>query len=419
MNNPLIHTKNWNSKEPNVIYGLTISALILFYLFDGANKILVTYNFPFTRASIIIRVVYELIFLFVIIRYINNFRIFFLVTTLCFFFCFVTGQIVFSNAVAYTYDLTENIIIFNKYFFIFIIYFSIYKLKNYPLKLNHCINVLENIFVINSIAILVGVVTGLEFLKSYVGMDYRYGYMGLIPAQNEATLFYFIAVSFAYYKRFELGIRSKKFYLIVIPAMLLGTKGIYVFFILLLLFHFIYYATNLTRILTLIVASIGIIKIIEFVTSEKGRALLYFFYDSIEKKGWLSMLLTGRDDSVNTDVVAVVDKWNIFNYLFGGQDQNLFLTEMDIFDVFLFFGIMGSLVYLLLIFNTLFQVKAIYPFYVFFVGCFFLLAFLGGHFFSSAVNSLYLCLVGIFFYVSREPDYLLSLKKLEELAGKK
>lgn len=399
MTNSLTGTKSWS--ELSVIHRLTVAALILFYLFDAANKVLLTYHFPFTRASIFIRVVFEMIFLFIILRYINNFRLLFIITTLCFFFFFFVGQIYFSSEVDYKYNLGENIIIFNKYFYIFIIYFAIYKLKEYPLKFNQCINVLENIFVINSIAILVGFYTGLEFLKSYVGMDYRHGYMGFIPAQNEATLFYFIAVSFAYYKKFVLGVNTSKFYLIVVPAMLLGTKGIYVYFILLILFHFFFYANYITKVIMTLLSTIGIVKCIDYITSEEGRANLYFFFASLEKKGLLSMLLSGRDDFVNTKIVAVLDKWNLFNYFFGGQDQNLFLIEMDFFDLFLFFGLFGGLIYILFYFNTLFRVKKIYPFYVFFIGSFLILAFLGGHFFASAVNSLYLCLVGMYFYVSK------------------
>ena len=173
------------------------------------------------------------------------------------------------------------------------------------------------------------------------------------------------------------------------------------------MFHLFYYANNITRILTILLVAVGFVKLVEYATSDKGRTALLFFYDAIEKHGWLSMLLSGRDDYVNTKVVAVINSWNIINYLFGGQDQNRFCIEMDFFDLFLFFGIIGSIFYLLLMFNTIFQVKKVYPFFLFFISCFFLLAFLGGHFFSSAVNSIYLCLVGMFFYVSH------SIRKLE------
>ncbi|HZY80883.1 MAG TPA: hypothetical protein VFE50_15270, partial [Cyclobacteriaceae bacterium] len=103
----------------------------------------------------------------------------------------------------------------------------------------------------------------------------------------------------------------------------------------------------------------------------------------------------------------VLSHWTFVNYLFGGEDPMNFLVEMDFFDLFLFMGLVGFVIYFVLLFSTVFRFNKKQPFHLFFVTIYLTLAFLGGHFFSSVINAVYLCLICMFFYVnSKRPQTL-------------
>jgi hypothetical protein len=385
--------------EWSILYIATSSALILFFLFDGLTKVLSTYAVDFHRASLIIRTLYEVFFLILILSYFNRVRASLLLMLLSLFFVFLIGQLVMISRIGFYNAFWESIIVFNKYIFVFIVYGAICKLKEDPEKLKKCITVLEIIFIINSIAVLSGPLTQFEFLKTYINTDYRFGYMGFIMAQNEATLYYFLAVSLFYYKKFILKTPSKNFYVVLGAALLLGTKGIYAFLILLFLFHFIFKAKS--KIWLLLGVLFFGVQLIHFLQSDKGKILVGYFYNENAKSNWFSMLLSGRDQLLRDNFQAQLVDWSPINYLTGGQNVLRHSTELDFFDLLLFFGLVGTVIFLSLYFLTVFRFRATL-FTIFFVGCYFSLAFFGGHFFSSALNALYLCLICLYFYTSQE-----------------
>jgi predicted permease len=69
---------------------------------------------------------------------------------------------------------------------------------------------------------------------------------------------------------------------------------------------------------------------------------------------------------------------------------------MDIIDLFLFGGIVGSVVYYWALFKTLFDFKRDNYLGWFLVGMFFFIGGIAGHFFASGVNALYLVIVCYF-----------------------
>lgn len=320
---------------------------------------------------------------------------------------FIGGQALFAMGVSYDYNYFENISNFSKYLFVFVIYFSLYKLQDDPDRFESIIRLLEKLFLLNSIAVFIGFAFQIDFLRTYVGQSYRYGYSGFIPAQNEATLFFLLSASYFYYKRFIQKVGSaNKFYLVVLSCVLLGTKGIYVFLALLLLFHFLYHSALKTKLVSLVVVSILYFGVSWFLTTDSAKTLLNYFIFNAQRTDLLTMLLSSRNMSVISKVPEIFNNWSVLNYLIGGQDQVVFLMEMDFIDMFFFFGIIGSIIFLTMYLAILFRFNKMKPFNLFFVSSFFVLAFLAGHFFSSAVNALYLCLVSMYFYISQKPANL-------------
>lgn len=383
--------------EESLLLAICISALYIFYFSDALNKVLQFYDAPFDRVSIISRAAYEAIFIACTVLFINKTRLIFLSLFGLIFGLFLLGQFTFPDK-GPTYSLMENISIFNKYFFTFIIYFAIYKLNSVPDKFDKLIRILENIFLFNSLAAITGFILQIDLLKTYYDIPYRSGFNGFIPVQNESTVFYFLSVSYFYYKHFILKDQSLRFYVILASALILGTKGIYLYLALLLFFHFIYHSNVKTKLIAMGLILLLAAGISWYLTTEHSKIALEYFISRIESKGWIYTLLSGRNVFIATKGAAVLDNWSWVNYLVGGQDQMNSLIEMDLIDLFLFMGIIGGGLYLSLFTFSLFRFNILKPYYFFFTLSFFLLAFWSGHFFASAINSLYLCLISMYFY---------------------
>src|ERR1051326_5004337 len=100
-------------KEIDSTYFLCKSALILFFIADACNKFLYLSHVPFFRVSILFRSIYEVLFLLLILVFLNRVRVLFLQIFLILFGLFLAGQIFLSNNVYYEYNLKENISLFN------------------------------------------------------------------------------------------------------------------------------------------------------------------------------------------------------------------------------------------------------------------------------------------------------------------
>jgi hypothetical protein len=386
--------------ELPVVNIVTRSALYVFFISDATNKMLLYFQYDINRVAIVFRAIYEIIFIALILIYLNKARLTFIKVFFSLFVLFFLGQVMFSSRFNVEYNYIENVLIFNKYFFVFIIYYAIHKLQ-YSYRLIENISLLERIFIFNSICVVVGVLFSVELFRTYIDQSYRYGYSGFIPAQNEATLFFIIGISYFYYKKYVLDLKSKGFWWVVSSALLVGTKGIYFFIILLIIYHFLSNSGVKTKLLSAIFLAVASLAFSFFLKTETAQTLLGYFIVKAEQGGITDMLLSGRLASLIDKSQIIIGNWNIFNYLFGGQDQNRFAVEMDFLDLFFFFGVVGSIIYLTLYFYTLFKLQRNNTFQFFFIFSFFVLAFFGGHFFFSTTNALYLCLFSMYLISSQ------------------
>lgn len=396
--------------EIAIIHFLVITALYSFFAADFANKLLIYLEFNFTRVSIFFRSFYELLFFGVILFSPNKNRSVFLLTLFAVFLTFCLGQIVFSLNVDLQDSFAEKIFIFNKYFFLFIIYFAIYKLQNFPDKFNDVIRVMERLFLINAYLTIVGFIFSIDLLRTYINQSYRFGYSGVFWVQNEASLFCFLSISYFYYKQFILGIKSKSIYVVLIASLVLGTKAIYLFLAMLLLFHFLYHSGIKTKVITALLTVAIYWFVSWFLKTEQAEMILAYFISKMNSEGLWYMLFSGRTMYLGEMQTKIIDHWSLINYFVGGLDS--FMIEMDLFDLYLFLGLFGTIIYFILLFATIFKFTLLKPFNLFFLFSFMTLALLGGHFFTSVITALYLCLISMFIYVTQaKPNDILNHEK--------
>src|SRR5260221_19546 len=387
--------------EHTFVYGIVKIALVVFFVSDGLNKLLyiATENdSPGFSPSLFSRMIFELVALTFICHRPNRKRLLFIVVLSALVICQVVGMALYLNNYDRSFRYFYHISVFNKYLFAFIVYYFIYKLRERADLITKLQLVCESIFVINSLFVIAGAILNIKLFRSYPFMDYRYGYDGIISAVNESSLFYFIALSYVYYKKFILNRRMGLSVIILVGALFLGTKTIYLFLVSLTLFHFLRVSTAKARFYALF----GIACTTAFISVlyENGflDVLVDYFTDVVNKRGFVTALFSGRDLYLQTTFFENLKYWSSLNYLFGGQDQMNFLIEMDVFDAFSFFGVVGAFLYFVLFFNSVFSVNLKKKFNLFFIGIYFILAALGGHFFASSLNALYLVVFCLFVY---------------------
>jgi hypothetical protein len=376
-------------------------ALPVFFISDILNKALFIVtsddNPPFSPSKLI-RMLFEIGIIFAIAGKLDKKRLMVLTMIIILFALFLIGVVVYLQNYTRHYPYIFHFTLFNKYIFIFIVYAFLYSVRDEPRLIGKLMRYCEILFICNAIFVLVGAVFELRIFRSYPFMDYRYGYNGVIPAVNESSFFYFIGLLYVYYKKYILNQKLGLLILVPISAFFLGTKAIYVLMAAIVLFHFIRVSTLKSRIL----AFFGLITFAALAfalyKSPYTQHIVDYFVHLVNRRGLLSAALSGRDVYVVTKFFDNLEFWTPLNYLFGGQDQMNYLIEMDIFDIFLFFGIAGSLVWFFLLFNTIFSFSLKKKFNLFFVFIYLILAGLGGHFFASAVNSLYLVIFCLFIY---------------------
>ncbi|GAB4514606.1 MAG: hypothetical protein Tsb004_22850 [Allomuricauda sp.] len=293
-------------------------------------------------------------------------------------------------------DLLVNIKIYNKYVFFFIIYPVIdyvYKYRNNLFK--KLVKLFFFIFLLNVGISILGMLLDSELVRSYPFRD-RFGYSGLIPKRNEATLFYMLGVSVAYARLVIEGRKEKVlFFYSLFGALILGTKGIYIFLIFLFFFHI---RANKKFLKNLLI--VGFFGIVLGIIVLPQTEMYSYYYSQAQRIGFFTMLLSGRDVIFYNEINNIVQNWNVFNVFVGGQNQNNKAFEMDFLDLFFFFGMIGSFLYIFLMRKHFFPGKQKTPFQNFFMFSYFFLAFFGGHFFASAVNGLYFTIVTIYIYKS-------------------
>jgi hypothetical protein len=83
------------------------------------------------------------------------------------------------------------------------------------------------------------------------------------------------------------------------------------------------------------------------------------------------------------------EKWNIINFLFGGIDNIAMRPQLGLFDLFLFFGVIGSSLFLYSLYISFFKKLKLKVLSVFLICIISLLIFTTGNFFINTSVCVY------------------------------
>ncbi|WP_452219081.1 hypothetical protein [Lacinutrix undariae] len=235
-------------------------------------------------------------------------------------------------------------------------------------------------------SIFIGAAFQLDALETYVGKS-RWGYKGILTKSVTASYFFVLVLSYLYYTQIVLKKKYHLFFIVLICSFLCGTKTIYLFSILLLLFHIlnkaIYKRKGFWYLSAGFLISLFIFR--NFIV-EKTEFLWGPFYKIYVERGFIDSFTSYRGEMLTSGIEHYLHNWKALNYIVGGRLLDIKYFEMALFDLISFFGILGAVLFLVILIKY-----AVKPFInktkivgVFIVSSLFLAAFFTGQFFMNS-----------------------------------
>jgi hypothetical protein len=118
-----------------------------------------------------------------------------------------------------------------------------------------------------------------------------------------------------------------------------------------------------------------------------------FHIQTIQEEGWIFYISSARNLLVVENVWPLISNWEWYNFLFGGAKPVVHFAQMDVLDLFLFSGIIGSVFYYSLLFKGMFRFSISNKVAWFLVIQYFVIGGLSGHVFAGGINALYLVIL--------------------------
>ena len=254
------------------------------------------------------------------------------------------------------------------------------------------------LLLVQVVIVILAFVFNWDIFRTYGGV--RFGYSGLLYAQNEATFYYVIAAVFVF-KLWE-DTKNRNYLLllgfVLLAAVLLGTKAVFLFLGSFIIFLGLYYRLY-KKLYSWIAGFVGVLLVVLFLYN---AGIIEYYLNQANEEGWLFMITSKRNVLIAERLPEVFGNWHWYNYLFGGVNPATSFVEMDLIDLFLFGGIIGSALYYILLFKTIFKFSKNNYIGWFLVSQYFLIGGLAGHVFASGINAIYLALTS--YYLQRSDE---------------
>ena len=366
-----------------------IKIFILFiFSFDLLTKIIIVYDFEgFRRYSAIPKAILEIgLFYFIIKDKKFNNKI-----MLCALFLLL---ITLLNTLILVNDISIEILIvkgytLNKYLFLFLFSSVFLMIKDNKKILYQIRNVLLVVGFVNSLFIIIGLFSEIELLRAYPNSQ-RFGYNGLFLKTSEASYFYILLIITTYQGYANNYLNKITFYIFLLSSLLIGTKVVWVFILLLIGVHFLLHRKKEIR-NTFIAISISGLLIVVFLRDSLVKLVvnMFSFGPSIyEEYGFLTVITSTRDLLFINAYKYVTEEWTIINYLFGGANLREIGVEFEFVDIFLYFGIFGLAIFLVGV-KSIFLQKENTKIGLFLFYSFMIVVFFAGNFFMSIICSIF------------------------------
>jgi hypothetical protein len=276
------------------------------------------------------------------------------------------------------------VIVFARYFLfiVLIIFFAEFPKLN-SIQLQKITKFWEGFLWVNNLLIITSFIFGIALFKTYSGD--RWGYNGLFMASANSTYFYLMAILYFLIRYPKKYFKNSLFWLSLVACFLNGTKSIYFGILLFGLISLASFKIPKKKKLIFIVGVFifGALSIFLLFTSE-------LFTKIIHEEGWVTAILSYRDELfIERTLPYLQENWNIWQYFTGGLSDPFIRPQMEIIDLFLYFGVLGMLLYLYIFLKNYFNFNLNNQQRAFFV-VLFLVPVISGNFFYNASVPIYL-----------------------------
>ena len=339
-------------------YYLPSLILILFYLSELTSKILKFNEMTFDRFSGLIKLIFEvLVLVYLFKRKRNNFQALFKIG-LFFLLIYSIGHIFILPEFSLV-EFVINLYSLNGYLFIFILFYALNPEYSYQenilfVQLSNLEIAIKLIFIVNSIAILLGFFFSISVFQTYLHTSIRFGFNGGFLHASHSSYIYCIFILYFYHLYVKDFTRDAKLFFIssLSIAFFVATKTIFLFNIL-FLFYLIYRKFSTKGVLAFIMIFSTFIYFMRDYVINVFKNKFGVLYDLYRDQGILTMIFSTRNKSLTKDLIPYLEyKWSWVNFLFGGSNFYAARTEFEVIDLIWFFGFLGGSIYVYLIYST-------------------------------------------------------------------
>jgi hypothetical protein len=288
--------------------------------------------------------------------------------------------------------LSQKVYNLNKYLYLFLFAETIFTLKE-KVRRDVLISI-RNIFIfvgfINGLFILIGSFFEFEILRSYYSTG-RFGYDGLFLYTSGTSYIYVLLIITVYYEYIKKKTKPFLIFYFIIVSLFIGTKAIWLLIILLAIVHLLFNKRVIVRnisILGLLLSSLIGVFFYKYLVNIIVNSFS-FGQNLYAKHGFLSVLTSTRDLLLKKAFIYIQENWTPINYFIGGIDLYKYGVEFEFVDIFLFFGLIGLVVYLFFIKRVFFYNNYIEKYKILLFIVLMLIIALAGNFFMNIISSIF------------------------------
>ena len=227
---------------------LLFASIIIFVIGDILRKVAIYHNLEFIRYTAISKSIVLVLYIIVLIVFFKSYysykttrKIIYSIIILC--AVYFLGQLCLNDNDLGLNLFNKNNLIFSRY-----IYWPFTILVFYPLLtstkfVNKQFKLYEYFFLFNAVLIILSLIFSFTLFKTYFNPQ-RFGYMGVFNTHNQASYAFILFILYYYYNGIFKKENTLKLLFVILVSLLIGTKKIYLFLILLCLYPVSY--THLT-----------------------------------------------------------------------------------------------------------------------------------------------------------------------------
>lgn len=295
------------------------------------------------------------------------------------FLLFILSQFTFPQ---FEFDILKNFHSFINYIYPFVLIMGLTKLVNARNAVQ-----LQKILQIGLLVLLGSAVVGAIFnWPNFATYYYRFGFKGLMPSPATAT--YIIILSWIVFLNENWKTKASNYIYVMLLAVsiLVGTKA-NLLFLAVVLGHTLWHYKLSFSIQKMGFGIFGLIcffALLFTVFKEKFDYTIQNFMSLYTNEGLISALSSFRSRKFVENIAYYAENWNLLNYLVGGRHVFIDNFELDLFDVLLHFGLIGSFIYIFVAKKVLMPVLPKHQ-YSLFVGMLIIAALAGQLFYNTYV----------------------------------